>query len=165
MSLFKLFPHELQIISTKQETKKNENLDKDAHSLQIISMKKGWNDTNIPSPINEIYIETVKHESPVNEKKYEEMRRVMKRKEEEEIIRRKRLEKFEKIQNLEVQEMGILSIITKKPKKNNMCQHLESIMIFSKQKKNPIVFQKIEEINITSQIIKVQNEIQELDGF
>ena len=43
------------------------------------------------------------------------MRRVMKRKEEEEIIRRKRLEKFEKIQNLEVQEMGILSIITKKP--------------------------------------------------
>ena len=157
--------HELQIISTKQETKKKENLDKDAHSLQIISMKRGWNDTNIPSPVNEIYIETIKHESPVNEKKYEEMRRVMKRKEEEEIIRRKRMEKFEKIKNLEVQEMGILSIITKKPKKNNMCQHLESIMIYSKQKKNPIIVQKIEEINITSHIIKTQNEIQELDGL
>ena len=152
--------HELQIISTKQETKKNMNLDKDSHSLQILSMKKGWNESNVPSPINEIYIETLKHEAPINKKKYEEMRRIIKRKEEE-IIKLK----LEKIPKLEIQEMGILSIISKKPPKNIMCQHLESIMILSKIKKGPLKFQKIEEIIITSHSIKVENEIQELDGL
>ena len=151
--------HELQIISTKQEIKKNEKLDKDAHSLQIISMKQGWNDTNIPSPVNEIYIETLKPQE-----NYEEMREMFKRKEEE-IIRRKRMEKVQKLKSLEVQEMGILSIITKKPKKNNMPQHLESIMILSKYRKSPLSFQKIEEINITSHPIKIGNEVQELDGL
>ena len=151
--------HELQIISTKQEIKKNEKLDKDAHSLQIISMKQGWNDTNIPSPVNEIYIETLKPQE-----NYEEMREMFKRKEEE-IIRRKRMEKVQKLKSLEVQEMGILSIITKKPKKNNMPQHLESIMILSKCRKSPLSFQKIEEINITSHPIKIGNEVQELDGL
>ena len=151
--------HELQIISTKQEIKKNEKLDKDAHSLQIISMKQGWNDTNIPSPVNEIYIETLKPQE-----NYEEMREMFKRKEEE-IIRRKRMEKVQKLKSLEVQEMGILSIITKKPKKNNMPQHLESIMILSKYRKSPLSFQKIEEINITSHPIKIGHEVQELDGL
>ena len=148
--------HELQIISTKQEKKPNENLDKDAHSLQIISMKKGWNDINIPSPVNEIFIQTV-----LNEENYEEMRRIKKIREEKEIMRRK----LEKIANFEIQEMGLLSIITKKPKKNIVCQHLESIMILSKVKLPPMKFQKIEEINITSETIKGRNEIQELDGL
>ena len=148
--------HELQIISTKQEKNPNQNLDRDAHSLQIISMKKGWNDINVPSPVNEIYIQTV-----LNAENYEEMRRIKKMREEKEIIRRK----MEKIANFEIQEMGLLSIITKKPKKNIVCQHLESIMILSKVKLPPMKFQKIEEINITSETIKARNEIQELDGL
>ena len=148
--------HELQIISTKQEKNPNQNLDRDAHSLQIISMKKGWNDINVPSPVNEIYIQTV-----LNAENYEEMRRIKKMREEKEIIRRK----MEKIANFEIQEMGLLSIITKKPKKNIVCQHLESIMILSKVKLPPMKFQKIEEINIASETIKGRNEIQELDGL
>ena len=147
--------HELQIISTKEKNR-NEDLDRDAHSLQIISMKKGWNDIIIPSPVNEIYIQTV-----INAENYAEMMRIKKRREEEEIRRKK----IEKISNLEIQEMGILSIITKKPKKNNLCQHLESIMILSKVKTPPLKFQKIEEINVTSEKIKSLNEIQELDGL
>ena len=152
--------HELQIISKKNEMKKNLNLDKDSHSLQILSMKKGWNETNIPSPINEIYIETVKLESEELSKKYEEKRRIMKRKEEE-IIQKK----LKKRIKLEIQEMGILSIISKKPKVNNSCQHLGSIMILSKEKKTPLISQKIEEIAILSHSIKIKNEIQELDGL
>jgi len=147
--------HELQIISTKDKNR-NEELDRDAHSLQIISMKKGWNDIIIPSPVNEIYIQTV-----INAENYAEMMRIKKRREEEEIRRKK----IEKIANLEIQEMGLLSIITKKPKKINLCQHLESIMILSKVKTPPLKFQKIEEINVTSEKIKSLNEIQELDGL
>ena len=146
----------MQIISTRKEKKPNENLDEDAHSLQIISMKKGWNDINIPSPVNEIFIQTV-----LNQENYEEMRRIKKIREEKEVVR----QKLEKISNLEIQEMGLLSIITKKPKKNIVCQHLESIMILSKVKLPPMKFQKIEEINITSETIKARNEIQELDGL
>ena len=153
--------HELQIISTKQELKRNINLEKDAISLQILSIKKGWNDISVPSPINEIYIETIKYELPKKVKKLEEMRKIMKRKEVEEIMRKK----TEKISKLEIQEMGLLSIISKKQKKNNLCQHLESLMIYPKEKKSFLIFQKIEEIAITSHAIKFENEIQELDGL
>ena len=45
-----------------------ENLDKDAHSLEIISFKKGWKDTIIPSPVNEIFIQNIR-----NSNNYEEM--------------------------------------------------------------------------------------------
>ena len=65
------------------------------------------------------------------------MRRIMKRKEEE-IIRLKKEKKSE----LEIQEMGILSIISNKPKKNNLYQRLESIMILSQEKGMPLKFQK-----------------------
>ena len=154
--------YQAQMISEKQHEKKNIKLGKDAYSLQIISMKKGWNNINIPSPVNEIYIETVKHESPLNSQKYEEMRKIQKIKEEEEILIKKKLEnKFKFV----IQEMGLLSIITKKPKKINIFQHLQSISILSKAKILPLKFQKIEDINITSQIIKIENEIQELDGL
>ena len=70
--------YQAQMISEKQHEKKNIKLGKDAYSLQIISMKKGWNNINIPSPVNEIYIETVKHESPLNSQKYEEIRKIQK---------------------------------------------------------------------------------------
>jgi len=148
--------HELQIISRKQERKTNEHLDKDAHSLEIISFKKGWSGNIIPSPVNEIYIQTLN-----NSDGYEEMRE-MKQIKEEEIIKRKKLEK---IPNLEIQEMGILSIISRRPKKNILCQHLESIMILSKENIPPLRFQKIQEINVTSEETKPEHEIQELNGL
>ena len=40
------------------------DFDFDSHELQIISTKMGWNDVNIPSPINEIFIEQIKNELP-----------------------------------------------------------------------------------------------------
>ena len=152
--------HELQIISTKQENKMKNILEKDGYSLQIISKKKGWNN-NVPSPVNEIFIETIKNESPIKMKKYEEIRDMIFREKEEEIIKKQ----LEKINNLEIEEIGFLSIIAKKPKNNNMCQHLQSILILSKAKITPIIIQKIEEINISSFPIKVKYQIQELDGL
>ena len=128
--------HELQIISTRKERNIKANLDKDAHSLQIISLKNKWSDNLIPSPVNEIYILTV-----LNANHYEEMKK--RKMIEEETIRKAQLEKEA---NLEFQEMGTLSIITRKPKKENLCQHLESIMIISREK-------------------KFKNEIQELAGL
>ena len=154
--------HELQIISTKQKST-NENIyNKNSLSVQIIKEEKNWNKISIPSPVNEIFIETVKHESPKKNKKFEEMRRLMIRKEEEEKIYKKKLEDISKF---EIQEMGLLSILAKKPKKYNLCQHLQSLMILSKPKKSPITFQKIEEIIITSQPNKKGNKIQKLNGL
>ena len=40
---------------------KKDDFDQDAHELQIISMKKtDWNQLNLPSPVNEIFIESFK---------------------------------------------------------------------------------------------------------
>ena len=153
--------HELQIISTKQKLKNENKFEKDSHSLQIISAKKSWNKINVPSPVNEIFIETVKYESALKSKKYEEKRRVMIRKEEEKIYKKK----LENISKFEIQEMCLLSIISKKPKKINYCQHLQPLMILSKPKEYPLIFQKIEEIIITSQPNKKGNKIQKLNGL
>jgi len=153
--------HELQIISRKQENKVSNIFEKDGYSLQIISNKKGWNNNNVPSPVNEIFIETIKNESPIKVKKYEEIRNLINREKEEEIIKKQ----LEKINNFEIEEIGFLSIIAKKPNSNNICQHLQSILILSKAKKIPIIIQKIEEINITTFPIKVKYHIQELDGL
>ena len=107
-----------------------------------------WNDVNIPSPINEIHIESIKNDS----------------------IR-------ESISNLdgilEIQEINALSIISNKTRYKNICQHLQSLTIFSqinselKEKDEDLIIQKIEEINITAIIpkITVKNKIQELDGL
>ena len=70
---------------------------------------------------------SMKLESEEFSKKYEEKRRIMKKK--EEIIQKK----LKKRIKLEIQQMGLLSIISKKPKANNSCQHLGSIMILSKE--------------------------------
>ena len=147
--------HELQIISTKKEKNKNEYLDKDTHSLEIISLRNRWNGNLIPSPVNEIYIQTV-----INANKYEEIRKIQIKKEEE--IRKRQLEK---IYNFECQEMGTLSIISKKPKKINLCQHLQSIMILSKEKVPPLKLQKTDKINIGTPFMEIQNEIQELGSL
>ena len=140
-------------VRTSKNTK--ENLDKDAHSLEIISFKKGWKDAIIPSPVNEIFIQNI-----INSSNYQEM--IKMERIEEDIIKRKKLEK---ISNFEIQEMGLLSIIARKPKIKNLCQHLESMMIYSKEKLPPLKFQKIEEMKVISHEIKSQNKIQQLDAM
>ena len=134
----------------KENLNKNENENEDAlyKNVNINKNINSWNDVNIPSPINEIHIESIKNESIQ-----------------------------ESISNLdgvlEIQEINALSIISNKSKYNNICQHLQSLTIFSqtnselKEKDEEILIQKIEEINITAIIpkIKVQNKIQELDGL
>ena len=63
--------------------------------------------------------------------------------------------------------MNALSIISNKLKPKNICQHLQSLMILSKknEEEEPLIFQKIEEINITSIVNRPRNQIQELDGL
>ena len=149
------------------------NFDQDAHELQIISTKLGWNDVNIPSPVNEIFIESYENIMPQRMQHMEEMQIMEKRQEESESI-------TDPEAVLEIQEMNALSIISNKIKPKNLCQHLQSLMILSQRKeeqtgieiipveKEPLVFQKIEQINITSirpKPRKPRNQIQELDGL
>ena len=132
---------------------------------------KTWNEINIPSPINEIHIESFKNRSQ-SEINYEDTE-----KSEKKEILRESISDNEGI--LEIQEMNALAIISKKKKYKNICQHLQSISILCKKKselsedytiereREPSVIQKIEEINITSIITKPKNKyrIQELDGL
>ena len=111
----------------------------------LIEKNKKWNEINIPSPVNEIYIESLQN-------KYNK----------ESIL--------DSSSVLEIQEMNALSIISNKKRYKNICQHLTSLTVFSQGKEEeniPLVFQKIEEINITSIIPEQKNEnkIQELDGL
>ena len=174
-------------------------LDQDAHELQIISTKLGWNDINIPSPVNEIYIESIENKIPPR-MQYIEGMQIMgneKIKNMEKWTQKIRTE--ESIQEsvsdpeavLEIQEMNALSIISNKLKPKNIYQHLQSLMILSKRneeqseeyslkekeektgietipvEKEPLIFQKIEQINIRSKPKprKAKNQIQELDGL
>ena len=111
----------------------------------VIEKNKGWNEINIPSPVNEIYIESL--QSKYNKESISDSSGI-----------------------LEIQEMNALSIISNKKRYTNICQHLTSLTIFSQGKEEenvPLIFQKIEEINITSIIPeqKNKNKIQELDGL
>ena len=151
------------------------NFDQDAHELQIISTKLGWNDLNIPSPVNEIFIESYENIMPQRMQHMEEMQ-IMEKRQEESV--QESASDPEAI--LEIQEMNALSIISNKIKPKNLCQHLQSLMILSQRKeeqagieiipleKESLVFQKIEQINITSirpKPRKPRNQIQELDGL
>ena len=165
------------------------NLDEDAHELQIISTKLGWNDVNIPSPVNEMFIESIENRIP-QRMQYIEGMQIMGKKQEESV--QESISDPEAV--LEIQEMNALSIISNKRKYKNICQHLQSLMILSTRKeeseeytikekeeknntnieiipveKEPLVFQKIEQINYKS-IVKPKprkpiNQIQELDGI
>ena len=149
--------------TTYNEFNKNKNYDQDAHELQIISMKKSnWNEVNLPSPVSEIYIESFKTEfnntgAAYNLEKYTQK---IRKEETQETI-------SDSDAVLEIQEMNALSIISNKVKAKNICQHLQSLMILSKKndEEEPLIFQKIEEINITSIPNKQRNKIQELDGL
>ena len=129
---------ELNVNITKNMRAKNyygqRNLDQDAHELQIISMKQGWNDVNIPSPVNEIYIESIENKIPPR-MQYIEGMQIMgndKMRNMEKWSQKIRTE--ESIQEsisdpeavLEIQEMNALSIISSKIRPKNMCQHLQS---------------------------------------
>ena len=136
------------IKNLSQVEKENENENVLYKNININKNINSWNDVNIPSPINEIHIESIKNDSIQ-----------------------------ESISNLdgvlEIQEINALSIISNKTRYNNICQHLQSLTIFSqtnsglKEKDEELLIQKIEEINITAIIpkIKNQNKIQELDGL
>ena len=161
------------------------NLDQDAHELQIISTKLGWNDVNIPSPVNEMYIEAIENRIP-QRMQYIEGMQIMGKRQEESV--QESITDPEAV--LEIQEMNALSIISKKSKTKNICQHLQSLMILSSKKeeqieeysikekeeknieiipveKEPLIFQKIEQINYKSRPKprKPMNQIQELDGL
>ena len=146
--------------TTYNEYNKNKNFDQDAHELQIISMKKNnWNEVNLPSPVSEIFIESFKtdFQTEYNMEKYTQ--KIRKEETQETISDSEAV--------LEIQEMNALSIISNKIKAKNICQHLQSLMILSKKndEEEPLIFQKIEEINITSIPNKQRNKIQELDGL
>ena len=148
--------------STYNEYNKNKNYDQDAHELQIISMKKSnWNEVNLPSPVSEIYIESFKTDFNAGaEYNLEKYTQKIRKEETQETI-------SDSDAVLEIQEMNALSIISNKIKAKNICQHLQSLMILSKKNEDeePLIFQKIEEINITSIPNKQRNKIQELDGL
>ena len=153
----------------------NKILDQDAHELQIISRKLGWNDLVIPSPINEIFIESIENKIPPRMQYIEGMQIMGNEKMRNKEIWTQKIRTEESIQEsvsdaeavLEIQEMNALSIISNKVKPKNICQHLQSLMILSKknEEEEPLIFQKIEEINITSIVNKPRNQIQELDGL
>ncbi len=160
--------------------------DPDAHELQIITKKIGWNDINVPSPVNEIFIESIENQFP-QKMQYIEGMQVFGKRQEESI--QESITDPEAV--LEIQEMNALSIISNRIKPKNLCQHLQSLMILAKREeqseeysvnlkekkteieaipveKEPLVFQKIEQINITSirpKKRKIRNQIQELDGL
>ena len=56
--------------------------DPDAHELQIITKKIGWNDINVPSPVNEIFIESIENQFPQKMQYIEGMQVFGKRQEE-----------------------------------------------------------------------------------
>ena len=109
------------------------NLDQDAHELQIISTKLGWNDVNIPSPVNEMYIEAIENRIP-QRMQYIEGMQIMGKRQEESV--QESITDPEAV--LEIQEMNALSIISKKSKTKNICQHLQSLMILSSKKEEQI---------------------------
>ena len=185
--------NQLNINITKNLKYKNgymqKKFDPDSHELQIISTKIGWNDVNVPSPVNEMFIESIENKFP-QRMQYIEGMQIMGKRTEESI--QESVTDPEAV--LEIQEMNALSIISNKIKPKNMCQHLQSLMILSKRneeqseeysvnikekeekrdieiiplEKEPLVFQKIEQINITSirpKSRKPRNQIQELDGL
>ena len=127
----------------------------------IHNKSKNWNEANVPSPINEIQVESIKNNSQ-NDLNYTES-----------------VSNSEAV--LEIQEMNALSIISTKKKYKNICQHLQSMSILKKNNlelsddypierlktKEKLRIQKIEEINVTSIIPRRENlnKIQELDGI
>ena len=146
--------------TTYNEYNKNK-LNEGSGELQII--KRKWNEINLPSPVSEIFIQSFRTDynsgmAAYNLQKYSE--KIKKEESAQETI-------SDSEAVLEIQEMNALSIISNKVKQKNICQHLQSLMILSKknEEEEPLMFQKIEEINITSFINKPRNQIQELDGL
>ena len=188
---FDVDAHELQIISTKLNW--NEiTQPSPVNEIFIESFKYEY-----PSSIQyttdfEIIGKDINNDNYNNN--YEKMEKWSKEiiKKEEEFIDKDTISDRENI--LEMQEMASMSIISKKLKYDNICQNLGSMIILSNSKdeksdfsdnikdekpisspslesiqveKEPLIFQKIEEINISSNLPKNKNKnkIQELDGL
>ena len=189
MANLKETKNKLNISLSKNIKKRNgynqKKLEMDAHELQIISTKLGWNDENIPFPVNEIFIESIENKIPQRMQCIEGMY-IMGKKQEESM--QESTSDPEAV--LEIQEMNSLCIISNKRKPKCICQHLQSLMILPPKKeehneenslkekeeknlemipveKEPLIFQKIEQINYKSKPKprKPRNQIQELDGF
>ena len=142
-------------IQIKKDYNVNE-LDQGSKEKQIVSLYN-WNELNIPSPVNEIFIESIAKSEYSQRIHYNEDMRI------EEALNQEDLTDPDAV--LEIQEMNALSIISNKPKFKNICQHLQSLMILAKKFYEPFIFQKIEEINITSLVRKKKLYIEELDGL
>ena len=101
---------ELNVNITKNIQKKigygTNKLDQDAHELQIISTKLGWNDVNIPSPINEIYIQSIENKMEQKMQYIEGMQIKAEESLQESVTDPDAV--------LEIQEMNALSIISNK---------------------------------------------------
>ena len=140
-------------------------VEKEYELNNINNKNKTWNEINIPSPINEIHIESFKNSSQ-SEINYIDIEN----KEKQEILRGN-ISNNSVEDVLEIQEINALSIISNKNRYiKNICQHLQSLSILSNKNynKSNLTFQKIEEINITSIISSSKynnNKIQELDGI
>ena len=164
----------------------NKNYDQDAHELQVISTKIGWNDVNVPSPVNEIFIEQIRNEPQrmqylegmqiMGNQKMRNMEQWTKKIKTEETISQESVTDPEAV--LEIQAMNSLTIISNKTKPKNIPQHLHDFKILTKKRKKydlevipkekePLVLQRIEQINLTSlrRKQKPRNQIQELDGL
>ena len=164
----------------------NKNYDQDAHELQIISTKIGWNDVNVPSPVNEIFIEQIRNEPQrmqylegmqiMGNQKMRNMEQWTKKIKTEETISQESVSDPEAV--LEIQAMNSLTIISNKTKPKNIPQHLHDFKILTKKKKKydlevipkekePLVLQRTEQINLTSlrRKQKPRYQIQELDGL
>ena len=182
---FDIDAHELQIISTKLNW--NEiSQPSPVNEIFIESFKYEY-----PSSIQyttDFEIMGKENENN-NYEKFEKWNKETIRKEEE-FIDKDTISERENI--LEMQEMAAISIISKKLKQENICQNLGSMIILSNSKdeksdfsedvkdekpisspglelipieKEPLIFQKIEEINISPILSKNKNKIQELDGL
>ena len=184
---FDVDAHELQIISTKLNW--NEiSQPSPVNEIFIESFKYEY-----PSSIQYTTdFEIIGKDNEINN--YEKMEKWSKEliKKEEEFIDKDTISDRENI--LEMQEMAAISIISKKLKQENICQNLGSMIILSNSKdeksdfsdnikeekpisspglelipleKEPLIFQKIEEINFSSNLPKNKNKniIQELDGL
>ena len=124
--------------------------------------KKTWNEINIPSPINEIHIESFKNSSQ-SEINYIDIEN----KEKQEILRGN-ISNNSVEDVLEIQEINALSIISNKNRYNkNICQHLQSLSILSNKNYNKQIaknnYLRISSIPVSQQTVAKVDTIVNVD--
>ena len=155
--------NQLSVKYTSTYNEYNTNKNYQQEGIKMLSQKKtNWNEINLPSPVSEIFIQSFR--TKFNSGMEYNLEKISEKIKKEESAQ-ETISDSEAV--LEIQEMNALSIISNKIRAKNICQHLQSLMILSKknEEEEPLIFQKIEEINITSILKKGRNQIQELDGL